>query len=340
MGEATMRAAVTTGPGRIRVEQVPAPDPGPDDAVVEVGTVGLCGTDLHMFLGERHDTGFPLRQGHEVGGTVVALPRGYAGPLQVGQTVAVDPALPCGRCRPCRRGSWPACTAFRAVGVALPGGLADLLAVPVRQLHDAAGLSTTEAALVEPFSIAAMAVSRAELRGDELLVVTGAGPIGLAITVCAVARGHAVLVSDPVAARRAVARDLGADRVVDPTADDAAGQVLDWTRGHGADVAFEASGSPAGLAGSLAAVGNGGRLVVVGVAAHDLTVPVPRILFEGVTIVGARAGLFPEALEVVAARRESVARFASRTFSLDDVADAFGYAVDNARDVVKVMVTR
>jgi L-gulonate 5-dehydrogenase len=95
-----MRAAITTGPGQISVEAVIDPDPGSGDALVDVGAVGLCGTDLHMFLGERHDTGFPLRQGHEIGGTVAALPTGYAGPLDVGRTVTVDPALPCGRCRP------------------------------------------------------------------------------------------------------------------------------------------------------------------------------------------------------------------------------------------------
>jgi threonine dehydrogenase-like Zn-dependent dehydrogenase len=103
-------------------------------------------------------------------------------------------------------------------------------------------------------------------------------------------------------------------------------------------VAFEASGTAPGLAGSLAALGNGGRLVVVGVAAHDLVVPVPRILFEGVTVVGARAGLFPEALRVVTTQRTSVARFAGRSFPLDEVATAFTHAIENARDVVKVLV--
>ena len=334
-----MRAAITTGPGQISVEAVIDPDPGSGDALVDVGAVGLCGTDLHMFLGERHDTGFPLRQGHEIGGTVAALPTGYAGPLDVGRTVTVDPALPCGRCRPCLRGRWPACTDFRAVGVALPGGLAEQVAVPVRQLHDAGELTAVEAALAEPFSIAAMALARAELLGDELLLVTGAGPIGLAITVSAAARGHAVLVADPVSTRRALAVELGAAHAVDPTAPDAAAEIRERTADVGPDVAFEASGTAPGLAGSLAALGNGGRLVVVGVAAHDLVVPVPRILFEGVTVVGARAGLFPEALRVVTAQRTAVARFAGRTFPLDDVAAAFTYAIEHTRDVVKVLVT-
>ncbi|GAA1866421.1 zinc-binding alcohol dehydrogenase family protein [Pseudonocardia ailaonensis] len=329
-----MRAAVTTGPGTIAVEQVGEPEPGPGDAVVEVGAVGLCGTDLHMFLGERHDTGFPLRQGHEVGGTIVALPRGYDGPLALGGTVTLDPAIPCGCCRPCTRGAWPACTSFRALGVALPGGLAERVAIPVGQVHAADGLTPVEAALVEPFSIAAMALARAELRGDERIVVVGGGPIGLAITVSATARGHAVLVSDPVGARRTLAAELGADRVTAPDPE----AVADWTRGDGADVSFEASGTRPGLDAALAATGRGGRLVVVGVAAHDLVVAVPRVLFEGVTIVGARAGLFPQALETVRTQRAAVARFASAELPLDEVAAAFTHAIDHAQDVVKVLV--
>jgi threonine dehydrogenase-like Zn-dependent dehydrogenase len=171
-----------------------------------------------------------------------------------------------------------------------------------------------------------------------VLLVTGAGPIGLAITVSAAARGHAVLVADPVPTRRALAVELGAAHAVDPTAPDAAAEIRERTADVGPDVAFEASGTAPGLAGSLGALGNGGRLVVVGVAAHDLVVPVPRVLFEGVTVVGARAGLFPEALRGVTTQRTSVARFAGRSFPLAEVATAFTYAIENARDVVKVLV--
>jgi threonine dehydrogenase-like Zn-dependent dehydrogenase len=328
-----VRAAVTTGPGVIGIEDVPDPEPGPGDAVVTVGAVGLCGTDLHMYLGERHDTGFPLRQGHEVGGTVEALPRGYAGPLRVGQTVAVDPAVPCGECRPCLRGSTPACRAFRALGVALAGGLAERVAVPVGQLYAADGLSAVEAALVEPFSIAAMALARAELRGDERVAVLGAGPIGLALTVGLVAGGHEVLVVDPVASRRALASALGTDRVAG-----AAEAVENWTGGEGADTVFEASGSCAGLKTSLAATGAGGRLVVVGLSAHELLLPVPTLLFDQVTVTGARAGLFPEALALVRAHRQAAARLVTATLPLDEVAAAFTRAL-SAEDAVKVILT-
>ena len=237
-----------------------------------------------------------MRQGHEIGGTVLELPDDYVGPLEPGDVVAVDPSMPCGRCRPCARGRWSSCAHFRAIGVALAGGLADLVAVPTGQLHATPGLSGKEAALVEPLSIAAMALHRSDLSGGERLLVAGAGPIGLALTVLAVRLGVPVMVTDPLAHRRQLAAELGADLVLDPVTSSQSEAVAEWTAGDGVDVALEASGTEAGLRGCLQSLGLGGRLVVVGVAAHDLVVPVPRVLFEGISVVGARAGLFPEAV--------------------------------------------
>lgn len=334
-----MRAAITAGPSDVSLQAVDDPRPGADDVVVRVGAVGLCGTDLHLWAGDRPDVAFPLRQGHEIGGTVHTLPPAYAGPLSDGDVVAVDPSMPCGTCRPCMRGRWPSCLRFRAIGVALAGGLADLVAVPTRQLHAAPGLTNEDAALVEPLSIAEMALHRAELTGDERLLVTGAGPIGLALTICAQRRGVPVLVSDPVARRRTLAVELGADLVVDPTTTSLSDAVAEWTDGHGADVALEASGARPALLDCVGSLGNGGRLVVVGVAAHDLVLTVPQVLFRGITVVGARCGLFPEALAVAAAHRDDVRRLVSHRFDLEDVAAAFTFAHDRADEAIKVLVT-
>ncbi len=334
-----MRVAVTRRRAEISLETMTDPQARDGSAVVRVDAVGICGTDLHIWDGHRDDVAFPVRQGHEIGGTVLELPDDYTGTLSVGDVVAVDPALPCGRCRPCLRGRWANCADFRAVGVALPGGLAELVAVPTRQLHAASGLTGREAALIEPLSIAAMAIRRSELTGGERMLVAGAGPIGLALTICAVRLGVPVLVSDPVPRRRELALALGAEEAIDPSACSLSEAVAEWTAGDGVDVALEASGTAAGLGGCLGSLGRGGRLVVVGVASHDLVVPVPRVLFEGISIVGARAGLFPEALEVASAERAALQRLVSHTFPLDRVQDAFSFAHDHPDEAVKVLVT-
>lgn len=331
-----MRAAVTTGPRQVSLEQVPRPTPDDTGAVIDVGAVGLCGSDLHMWAGERHDTGFPLRQGHEVGGRIAALPAGYRDALQVGQTVTIDPAVPCGRCRPCRRGGWWACRAFQSIGNTMPGGLADQVAVPLRQIHPTPGLDVVDAALCEPFSIAAMALQRAEPLTGARVAVIGGGPIGLALTLTAATRGFAVLVSEPAASRRDLALRLGADVVTAP--EQLAGTVLEWTHGDGADVVIEASGTRPGLSDALAAVGDAGRLVVVGVAGHDLVIPVPRLLFQGVTLVGARGGLFSPAVDVVTSNRVAVRQLVSRRFDLDDVAAGFRYTAEHADQSVKTII--
>src|SRR3954454_11131699 len=172
-----MRAAVTVDRYRIELQEVAGPEPADDEALLRVGAVGLCGTDLHMWAGERAGGGFPLRQGHEIGAVVERLPADGSGAhLSVGDVVAVDPSVPCGGCATCRRGDWPSCPRFTAYGVARPGGLAEAMAVPVDHLHPVPGVSVEVAALVEPVSVAAMALQRAGARPGERMVVLGAGP--------------------------------------------------------------------------------------------------------------------------------------------------------------------
>lgn len=335
----TMRVASTVDRCRLALEEVPDPEPAGDEALLRVAAVGICGTDVHMWAGERTGVGFPLRQGHEIGAVVERLPAdGSGGELAVGDVVAVDPSVPCGACRACRRGAWPACARFTAYGVVLPGGLAERMAVPARQLHRVPGVGPDVAALVEPVSVAAMALARSGARAGDRMVVLGAGPIGLALVLCAAAAGVAVLVADPLAGRRGVARALGADVVVDVTAGPTADAVLEWTHGEGADAVVEASGAGAAVREAAGLVGRGGTLVVVGLSDETLQVPVPRLLFEGLRVVGARAGLFPPAVAVVRDRPDDVRRLVSHRFPFDAVADAFALAHDHPGSAVKVLV--
>ncbi len=334
-----MRAAVTVDRFRIELQEVPDPRPAADEALLRVAAVGICGTDVHMWAGERTGVGFPLRQGHEIGVVVEALPAdGSGGDLGVGDVVAVDPSVPCGACRACRRGEWPACARFTAYGVARPGGLAERIAVPARLLHRVPGVSADVAALVEPVSIASMALARSGVRAGDRMVVLGAGPIGLALVLCAAAAGVGVLVADPLAARCEVARALGADAVVDVSAVVTADAVREWTHGEGADAVVEASGASAAVCEAAGLVGRGGSLVAVGLSDEAVEVPVSRLLFEGLRVVGARAGLFGPAVAVVRDRPDDVRRLVSHRFGLDAVAEAFAQAHDHPESTVKVLV--
>ena len=206
-----MRELVTVGPGDVRLRHdadEPVPEAG--QAVVDVAVVGLCGSDLHFFDGTHPYSHFPLVQGHEFSGHVRSLPDGYAGPVQIGELVAVEPYLSCGTCFPCRRGRPNVCTRLATLGAQVGGALRDRIAVDVHKLHPVPGLSPELAALVEPVSIGAMAVSRVAIHPGDHVLVVGAGPIGQAILLAAAGPGANIAVADRLPGRLALADALGA----------------------------------------------------------------------------------------------------------------------------------
>lgn len=262
-----MLGCVIHGQGDLRVEELPAGEPGPGQALVAVRYGGVCGSDLHYW---RHGgvgdfrLKEPMLLGHEVVGTVVSYGDGASGPL-AGTAVAVHPATPCGRCPECADGRRNVCRDTRYLGSAarfphVQGAFAARVAVPADQLRALpAGLDLRRAALAEPLSVALHAVRRAgEVAGRHVLV-TGAGPIGCLVVAAAKAAGAArVTVTDLLPAALRYARIAGADTVVRADEPDDAG----WP--SEVDVAIEASGVAAGLDTCLRLVRRGGVVVQLG----------------------------------------------------------------------------
>jgi threonine dehydrogenase-like Zn-dependent dehydrogenase len=321
-------AAMAYGPGEV----------GPGDAVVRVVSVGLCGSDLHLMQGHRWDVPFPLVPGHEIGGRVEALPAGYAGPLVVGDVVAVEPYLPCHSCRTCRSGAWPHCPGFTAHGVHRQGGLAQRLVVHPDLLHATGPLAPSLSALVEPLAIGVMAVSHAVIEPGDQVLVTGAGPIGLMVLLAALDKGARVLVADRLPARLALARDLGAEVTVDVTDTNVLDVCREWTSGDGVAVAVEATGVGTVGAQAVAAVRLAGQVVVVGLSDDDIAVPVRALMQRGVRLVGSRAGLFPEAVDLIRRRPDEVGSLVSHRFPLNEAGAAFAQALDHPETTMKVLV--
>lgn len=333
-----MRAAIATGPGRLEITDLPEPMPAADEILLEVHSVGLCGSDVHMLAGERADTGFPLHLGHEIGAVVSALPTAYEGSLQVGEVVTVNPSIPCGGCHACTRGAWWACAHFRAHGVALPGGLAPWLAVRSDHVLPVPGVPASLACLAEPLSIAAMALDRAALRGDERILVTGAGPIGLALVAMLAERGHPVAISDTLPARLQMASRLGADLLIEVGTHSVVDAVRDWSGGMGADVTFEASGSLFAAQECVELTARGGVVVIVGLNGGELRVPMSRLLFDGLRVIAARAGLFAPAVDLLSRRAAELSTIITHRFPLEQASTAFDLATDHPDEVLKVVI--
>ena len=319
MSDATHLAARLHGPGDVRVEREPRPAPGAGEWLVEVTSVGLCGSDLHWFSeGAIGDATLsrPLVLGHEMAGVV----RG--GPSD-GVRVAIDPAIPCGECEQCERGDVNLCprVVFAGHGVT-DGGLRQFMAWPSHRLHrlpDA--LSDDEGALLEPLGVAVHALDLGHLRVASTVAVVGCGPIGLFLVQLArLAGATRVLAADPLGHRLEAAVKLGAQPIGDSDA-------------SVADVAFEVAGNDAAIDAALRLAKPGARVVLVGIPDGDRTsFSAAQARRKGLSLVLSRrmGEVYPRAIALATSGRLELAPLVTGVYPLADAARAVDAAVARA----------
>ena len=266
-----MKALVYVGPEKVEIQNLPDPVVQNGEVLLEVSAAGICGSDLHGFLGlsERRKPG--LVMGHET----VARVAGGAQGWDRGQRVCFNPLLSCLSCAACLSGRQNLCPDWRVFGMdRLHGTYAELISVPVRQLHALPeSLPEPEAILVEPMAVILHAFRISLAEPPETVAVFGAGPLGALALVLARLRGvPRICVVDVNAERLEVARTLGADRTIDASRENAPEAVRAWA-GGGTDYVVEAVGHTQTRQAAVAAAAKGGRIVFLGLADHDSTLP-------------------------------------------------------------------
>lgn len=335
-----MRAVVTIAPRMMEVVERAEPMAGPGQALVRVEAVGLCGSDLHFYLGDHPYVTYPQTQGHEFSGTILSFGEGYQGPLKVGDRVAVEPLLPCGHCYPCRHGRPNCCTNLAVMGAHVPGALTDLIAVPVERLYPVGNLDPELAALVEPISIGLQAVMRGQVTAEDKVVVFGAGPIGQAVLLACKDRGASVLAVDRLTSRLDLARTLGADVTVQAD-ENVAARIQEWTDGDGPGVIFEATGVPAVIRQAVDLVASAGRIVIIGLSNKEVSLPVVEFTRKELTVLGSRnnAGIFAAAVDLVQRNQERVRALITHRFPLEETALALDFALNYPTEAEKVIIS-
>jgi threonine dehydrogenase-like Zn-dependent dehydrogenase len=334
-----MLRVVTVGPRQTEVREDQEPVAGPGEAVVGVEMVGLCGSDLHFYLGDYPYVNYPRTQGHEFVGIVESLGEGVSG-LSVGQRVAVEPIIPCGTCFPCRRGHRNCCTRMKTIGVQVDGGLCERIALPAANLFATRDLPADIAVLSEPLSIAEHAVRRARLEPGDQVVVFGAGPVGQAILVVAAQRGARVLVVDPLPSRLELATAFGAEVVVDAREADVDGSIAVWTSDDGPACVFEAAGSPAVLEQAVRVVAASGTIVIVGLSTNPAAIPLISFTRKELNVLGSRnnLGVFEDAVETVHRHAPVIGALVTHRFPLERASDALELLAEHPEVTEKVVV--
>jgi (R,R)-butanediol dehydrogenase/meso-butanediol dehydrogenase/diacetyl reductase len=339
---AAMQAAFCRGVGKLVVDAVERPTPGPGEVVVRVRNCGICGSDLHWF----HDQMMipAVCPGHEIAGEVADVGAGVGG-LAAGDAVAVEGIASCGVCRYCVAGTDQRCMAIGVVGMTIPGGFAEYVKMPARHCFRVpAGVDFPTAALSEPLGVAVHGVRLADLEIGQRVAVLGAGTIGLMAVVAARAGGAGEIV---VTARRpqqkAAALALGADRVVDEKDPEGFGDTLDAP----VDLVIETVGGTADTLDTAAAVCRpGGTICVLGAFTKAPTFPALFVLAKELRIIGSfvysRAGAradYDIVLDILRRRGKQIGEtLVTHRYPLAKISEAFQTASDKTTGAIKVTI--
>jgi len=351
-----VRAARFHGKSDIRIDDVAVPAiKERDEVLVEVLWCGICGTDLHEYMvgpivtpvTPHPLTGVTLPQtlGHEFSARVVEAGQDVTD-VKVGDRVAIMPAIVCGRCDFCRRGLGHLCVRFACTGLsAETGGLAQyavLKEYQVSTLPDT--VSDLEGAVVEPASVAAYGIDRVGVRGGDVVLVTGAGPIGVLSAMYADALGAAtVIIAEPNPNRAALAQAMDIGPVADPTDDGFAALIADLTGGRGVDVVAECSGSTPGLTTAMNSVRTRGSIVQTGLHTKPATLDAMRLSEKDISYIGSWCYLitdWPRIIRLIAAGKYPVSKAVTAQIALEDVVpQGFDVLVNPSGDQLKVLVS-
>ncbi|WP_285489510.1 NAD(P)-dependent alcohol dehydrogenase [Amycolatopsis taiwanensis] len=319
----TMRASVLIEPGTLVVEERPVPRPDRDEVLVKVSSVGVCGSDVHYFQEGRIGdfvVDAPLVLGHEAAGRIVAV--GADVPeSRIGRRVSIEPQHPSATSPQTLSGRYNLCPHMRFFATPpVDGAFAEYVTIQSHFAFDVPdSISDDAAALMEPLSVGIAAAHKAGITAGSRVLIAGAGPIGILAAQAARAFGATeILVSDLDENRRAQSREYGATSVLDPRTDDIAGLGLD------VDVFLECSGATPAVLSGLAALGPGGRMVLIGMGADEVSLPIPVIQNRELVVTGVfrYANTWPTAIDLVRTGRVDLDSMVTGHHDLDHVAEA------------------
>lgn len=347
-----MQVARLHGPKDIRIaSEAPPPAPGRGEVLLNIGAVGLCGSDLHMYETGRigyTEIAKPFILGHEFMGEVTALgPEALDGahqPLQVGQRVAVEPAVPCWRCELCEHGHPNLCPHHHFYGL-FPedGALREQMVVSARNCFPMPdSLSDDAGPLLETLGVAIHAIDLSKIRIGSTVAVIGAGPVGLLIARLAALAGAAqIFAFDKLDWRLQKACDWGATAAFNVDRRDPVQAVMDQTRGRGVDVAIEAAWADHSVQQAADMARYGGRLTLVGIPPDDqLRLKHSAARRKGLTIIMSRRmkHTYPRAIALATSGKVNLQELVSHRFALDETAQAYASNAAYEEDLNKVIL--
>ena len=337
-----MKTVVLTKPRQLELTDTKEPGGLPaNHALVKIHRVGICGTDLHAYLGDQAFFSYPRILGHELGVEIVALgAEGNAHNLAVGDTCAVLPYLSDGSCVACRRGKPNCCVATQVLGVHIDGGMREFISVPLDLLIKSDALALDQLAQVEMLAVGAHAVRRAQLEPDETVLVVGAGPIGLGTLVAAGQRAKRVVALDVSQQRLEFVAQQGLAETV-ASEGDVVASLKDVLAGDLPTAVFDATGSAGSMMKTPDYAAHGGRIVFVGHTKESLSFDNPTLHSKELSLLTSRNATREDFTRVMASLEQKtfdLAAWITHRATPESLVRAFPTLLEPDTGVIKAML--
>lgn len=348
-----MKAALWYGAKDIRVENIDEPQVEKDQVKIKVSFCGICGSDLHEYLAgpifipvnEPHPISkgkAPIVMGHEYAGEVVEVGEAVTG-IKLGDRVCVEPIYRCGKCSSCQKGHYNVCEQLGFIGLSGGyGGFSVYSVVPSKMVHKIPNHMTWEqAALVEPTAVAVHAVRQSELKIGDSVAVFGTGPIGLLVIQAAKAAGASKIIAVEVSPeRRDIAKQVGANVVINPIEVHAVQTIKEHTNGLGVDVAFEVAGIETTLNAAIESTRSEGNVVNISIWEKQASIPLNNFILSErkMTSIIAYRNIFPQVIQLIANGQIQASELVTKLIGLDDIASEGFEALTLNKQQIKILV--
>jgi threonine dehydrogenase-like Zn-dependent dehydrogenase len=320
-----MKAISLAAPTQVEIIDIPDPQMDPEEVLVEVHYVGLCGSDLNAYRGLFTLMTYPRIPGHEVSGVIIAKGRNVPASIKEGEQVMLSPYTHCGICPACRVGRPNCCQFNQTLGLQRDGAMTSRFVVHYTDIFASKSLSLEELALVEPLSVGYHAANRGQVSEVDTVLVIGCGAIGIGVIAAAARKGATVIALDIDDGKLEIAQRFGAQYAINSAKQDVLVEVYKLTADEGVNVAIEAVGLPDTFRLAVDAVCYAGRVVYVGYAKKEVTYDTTNFVRKELNIMGARNALrvFPAVIKMMEKRQQPFADLITKKYPFNQTAQAF-----------------
>jgi len=326
--------------GVTRKIEIANPLIGPEDVLIDISYVGLCGSDLNIFRGAMPMVSYPRIPGHEVSGVIIKKGPKVPESLNIGDKAVISPYTNCGECPACVKNRPNTCQFNQTLGVQRDGALSSQISVHHSKVFKSELLPLEELVLVEPLSVGYHAANRAKITKNDLVLVLGCGTIGMGALCGCVNKGATVLVSDIDDEKIQLARKMGAQYAVNSNKTNLSAYIKDLTNGNGVDAVIEAAGIAETVRQAVSVAAFAGRIAFIGYTKKAVELETKLIVQKELDIYGSRNALnvFPDVIKMLEERKFPYPDLISRVYPFEQAGQALKDWDKNPAKFMKILI--